>query len=201
MEENKETVSIDQLKMLDLATLFGVIIYSFDQEDRRINADHLHSIESIVLLSASVLLPKGMDEQFWTAAMLSMADALYYRTLGSGSSRPIILPPWDEEDHFNEDCHQFVDAFFVLYAWTLSFNENSRLDFSKYLGPIFTFAGVALEGVARGYHQDDENVQKIGRDFFESYKRNSRSQNVDDDISKKLDLITDIVGEYLKIHD
>ena len=199
MQDNDKKVSIDQLKMLDFATLFGVMIYSFDEEDKRINLANLHPIESIVLLASSVLLPKGMDEEYWSAAMLSIVDALYYRTLGSGSSRPIIFPEWDPEDHFNEDCHQFVDAFFALYAWNLAFDEKSDIDFAEYFGPIFTFSGIALEGIARGYHQVDDNVKKIANDFLKSYKLNSKATDKDADFNQKLDYIGQIAKQYLEI--
>ncbi|MDY6430087.1 MAG: hypothetical protein SPL02_02785 [Bacilli bacterium] len=201
MKDNEKTVSIDQLKLLDFATLFGVIIKALDDEDKRINANQLHSIETIVLLASSIMLPKGMSEEFWSSAILSIADALYFRTLASGSARPIILPPWDEQDHYKEDCHQFTDAFFILYGWKLAFNDEKQIDFSDYLGAIFTFSGVVLEGIYRGYHQEDENMKTLYKNFLESYRSTVKAEDKDRDLTMKLDAINSLVNQYIELRN
>ena len=164
MKDNEEKVEIDQLELLDQATAFGLfcrVISDFlplDSTDEEKGA--------IGLLVGTLMIRPHLGSDGFKATAVAMADAKANRAVLSGSKGEVRWPLWDPDDHFEEDCHPLCDVFFAYYSYFLYSKKKVTLpDYS--LGAIFTFSGVVLEGIARGYHAEDENMKELYPSFQE----------------------------------
>ena len=158
MEENGKRVSIDQLEMLDHATGFGLFCKAI--------LDFLPASasgkekECIPMLAASLMGRSLFGPDGFKALMIALADVAANRAILLGKKGEVRWPCWDPDDHFEEDCHPLCDAFFAYFSYYLYSQKKVSLPDDS-LGAIFTLSGVALEGVARGYHLADENMKSL----------------------------------------
>lgn len=165
--EEKKTVTIDQLDLLNHATAFGLLNKVLEEEDARLSPKpHMH--ETITLFSALFMLPKGLGNELWEAAAISMMDALKLRILMKGSKNEVVFPEWDPEDKDNAEIHKLCDVFFMEYAWTLL--DRGAVDLPDHsLGALFTLSGVCVEGISRGYKVSDENMKELKEQYKETF--------------------------------
>lgn len=153
----EKRVQIDQSDMLNLATAFGLLCRACEDalpksaESRRMY---------IPALCSSCLLKGSLGEDGFKALVIALVDVTVNRAVLEGSKDEVNWPHWDPEDHHEEDCHPLADVFFMAYAYRLYVKGAVELpDYS--LGAIFTLSGIAVEGIARGYHLVDDNMKEL----------------------------------------
>ena len=199
MSKEKEKVEIDQLAMLDEATGFGLFC--------RIVSDMLPENSSekekrmIPALVGSLMGRMHFGEDGFKALLIALIDATVNRGAMIGSKNEVRWPAWDPEDHSNEDCHPLCDVFFAYYSYVLYSQKKVTLpDYA--LGPIFTLSGVALEGIARGYRAEDQNMKDLYPQFKEAVVK-SFSEHGDPslDIQSTLQSLDIFGGIRSKVHE
>ena len=84
-----------------------------------------------------------------------------------GSKTPI--PPFDPDDPMCKDCHELVDIAIVNYAFIAHLEGDPEIPMKDYLGGVFTFSGVAFEGVEAGYHLDGSQEAKEAYEAIRSH--------------------------------
>ncbi len=162
MENQQQRIQIDQNEMLDYATGFGLLC--------RVCVDALpqkgaeKEKKMVPVLCGSVMLAEKMGEDGFQALTLALIDASVNRAVLEGRKEAVHWPLWDPEDHHEEDCHPLADVFFMLYGYVLY--AQGKIDLPDHaLGAVFTLSGVALEGIARGYHCLDDNMKQLYPDY------------------------------------
>ncbi len=188
MENSKKTVSIDQLDLLNHATAYGLLVRVLEDEDARLSHPKPHPKEIIALFAALFMLPKGLGDALWQASAVSMMDAAKLRVLMPGSKNEVRFPEWDPEDKKNEDCHLLCDIFFMEYAWALL--DKKEVDLPDHaLGALFTLAGVSMEGIARGYHIDDKNMEGLYGEYKNQFYGTMHTEDKEAAFLQQLDAL------------
>lgn len=106
--------------------------------------------------------PEGFN-----AFVSSAIEASTHRCMLKNHRQRVDFPEWDPEDHYEEDCRHLADVFFCFYAHKLFSSGVTELP-EQSLGAIFTLSGLALEGIARGYHLSDETMKNAYPQYEES---------------------------------
>ncbi len=154
---NSNVVKIDQKEMNDFANCFGLLC--------KVCEDHLPSEASpsqaqMVPVFCAAFLGRGLfvSPEGFNAFVSSLVEARCDRCMLKEHKNKVDFPSWDPEDHYEEDCHPLADVFFTFYAHKLFSDGVVELP-EQSLGPIFTLSGLALEGIAKGYHLVGEEIK------------------------------------------
>ncbi len=168
MKIEREKVAIDQLDMLDQATGFGLFCKVVeDMLPKNSNDEEKVMVPALV---GSLMGRMHFGNDGFKALLISLIDATVNRAVLLGTRNAVRWPSWDPEDHANEDCHPLCDVFFSYYSYCLYANKKVVVpDFA--LGPIFTLSGIAMEGIARGYHVVDDNMKELYPKFKETVEK------------------------------
>ena len=168
MKIEREKVAIDQLDMLDQATGFGLFCKVVED---MLPANATEEEKTMVpALVGSLMGRMHFGNDGFKALLISLIDATVNRGVLLGTRNAVRWPAWDPEDHHDEDCHPLCDVFFSYYSYYLYSQKKVVVpDFA--LGPIFTLSGVAMEGIARGYHVSDDNMHELYPKFKETVEK------------------------------
>lgn len=194
----KPSVTLDQQELVDQSTAFGLLVRSLEKEcDVIVDAD-FHAKEVCILYSVIFFLSPKLDGPTWNAAVISTMDVMTHRALAAGSEKEIRFPEWDPEDLDHADCRIIADAFINLYSWNRAISDGD-LPPEDYLGPLFTCAGAVMEGVARGYHLSDPEIQKIAENYLERlYSRLSHPEKGPEMLRQQLLSLSSTYNEFVK---
>lgn len=197
----KPSVTLDQQELVDQSTAFGLLVRSLEKECERIVDEHFLAKEACVLYSVVFFLSPKMDGQTWNAALISTMDVLAHRALAAHTAKEIRFPEWDPEDVDHADCRSIADAFINLYAWNRAVSDET-LPPEDFLGPLFTCAGAVMEGVSRGYHLTDPEIQKVSENYLERlYSRLTHPEKGPEMLQKQLLSLSDTYHQFLRQHD
>ena len=174
MPEEKKTVSIDQLDLLNQATAYGLLVRVLDDQNGRLFATKL-SLGVPAIYTAVYLLDHNLGPEASRYATISFLDAHLYRDVLHTSPKRVPFPEWDPEDTFAPDCHPLADLFMLLYAWNLAAKQD-ELPPEEFLGPIFTLSGVVMEGLDRGFHVKDDNMRQLYSTYEEHFKSSMQNR-------------------------
>ncbi len=168
MKIEREKVAIDQLDMLDQATGFGLFCKVVeDMLPKNATSEEKQMIPALV---GSLMGRMHFGNDGFRALLIALIDAGVNRGVLLGTKNAVRWPAWDPEDHNNEDCHPLCDVFFSYYSYVLYSQKKVVVpDFA--LGPIFTLSGIAMEGIARGYHVVDDNMKELYPKFKETVEK------------------------------
>lgn len=168
MEIEREKVAIDQLDMLDQATGFGLFCKVVEDMLPQNASDE--EKEMIPALVGSLMGRMHFGNDGFRALLIALIDARVNRGVLLGTKNAVRWPAWDPDDHHDEDCHPLCDVFFSYYSYVLYSQKKVAVpDFA--LGPIFTLSGIAMEGIARGYHVADDNMKELYPKFKENVEK------------------------------
>ncbi len=168
MKIEREKVAIDQLDMLDQATGFGLFCKVVEDMLPQNASDE--EKEMIPTLVGSLMGRMHFGNDGFRALLIALIDARVNRGVLLGTKNAVRWPAWDPDDHHDEDCHPLCDVFFSYYSYVLYSQKKVVVpDFA--LGPIFTLSGIAMEGIARGYHVADDNMKELYPKFKENVEK------------------------------
>ncbi len=168
MKIEREKVAIDQLDMLDQATGFGLFCKVVEDMLPQNASDE--EKEMIPALVGSLMGRMHFGDDGFRALLIALIDARVNRGVLLGTKNAVRWPAWDPDDHHDEDCHPLCDVFFSYYSYVLYSQKKVVVpDFA--LGPIFTLSGIAMEGIARGYHVADDNMKELYPKFKENVEK------------------------------
>ncbi len=169
MKIEREKVAIDQLDMLDQATGFGLFCKVVeDMLPQNASDEEKEMIPALVGSLMGRRMHFGNDG--FRALLIALIDARVNRGVLLGTKNAVRWPAWDPDDHHDEDCHPLCDVFFSYYSYVLYSQKKVVVpDFA--LGPIFTLSGIAMEGIARGYHVVDDNMKELYPKFKENVEK------------------------------
>lgn len=166
---DKSVVEIDQKEMEDYAKCFGLLC--------RVCEDNLPEEtvpyeRSFVPAFCACFMARGLfaSHEGFNAFVSSSIEVTAQRCMLKNHKQRVDFPEWDPEDHHEEDCRPLADVFFCFYAHKLFASGAVELP-EESLGAIFTLSGLALEGIAKGYHLTDEDVKKAYPQFEESLNK------------------------------
>lgn len=161
----KNVVKIDQKEMDNFATCFGLLC--------RVCEDHLPKLATssqslMVPVFCAAFLGRWLfvSPEGFNAFVSSLVEARMNRCVLKGRKNQVDFPDWDPEDHYEEDCHPLTDVFFSFYAHKLFADGVVELP-EQSLGPIFTLSGLALEGIAKGYHLVGDEIKNAYSQYEE----------------------------------
>ena len=194
MQENEKKVSIDQLDLLNQATAFGLLVKVLDDQNKRLFVEPLE-IGVPIIYSAVYLLDHALGEGGSSSATMSFLDCYLFRDILHTSPKRVEFPKWDPEDEFAVDCHPLADLFMLLYAWNKAAKQD-ELPPEEFLGPIFTLSGVVMEGLDRGYHVKDENMQALYDRYNDHFKSSMKDQeHFDERLRAQFISLEKLIGE------
>ena len=196
MQENEKKVTIDQLDLLNQATAYGLMVKVLNDQNHRIFATPLELGVPLIFTAVYLLAPELHEAM--NAATISFLDCYLFRDVLHKSSRRVAFPEWDPEDTFAPDCHPVADVFMLLYAWNLAAKQD-ELPPEEFLGPIFTLSGVVMEGIDRGYHVKDENMQALYGKYEEHFRSSLKADSeFDTKLAKQFSSLANLIEEARK---
>ena len=159
MPDTKPTVDIEHSQVYSLATVLGVMTRAFEEWDSSL-FDPKHEIAVPALLVCVFLLDRNLDGDLFQAALATFFEVGAKRKILSESPKEVAWPEWDPSMLKHPENIPLYDLGIILAAWNLAAKQD-ELPPEMFLGPLFTLAGVIVEGVDHGYFLEDKNVRKI----------------------------------------
>ena len=81
----------------------------------------------------------------------------------------------DQIKHLKEQLDNYIhhlNNFLLIYHISYYLYTQGAVELPDYsLGAIFTLSGIAVEGIARGYHLSDENMKSLYPTYLESMRK------------------------------
>lgn len=163
MAERKNEIEISAPLFFQYSCNLGLITHLYQEAlgDEAIALKYLGVLASMELLGE--IIPEDVFEFFGYCLEYAASNHVIIDT--DGSKTPI--PPFDPEDSLCIDCHELVDIAMVQYGFVASIKGGTN-PLKDYLGGIFTYSGIAFEGIDSGYHLKDDQIKGI----YEQLKNN-----------------------------
>lgn len=160
MEEGKTpTVDIDQGELYNLASVLGLMTRAFGDWDEAIFGS-AHELAVPGIMVAIFLLDRKLGGDFFKIAWVSFLDVASKRRILPNTPKEVAWPEWDESTLEHPEASVLSDLCIMLAAWNFAAKQD-ELPPEMFLGPLFSLAGVIVEGVERGYYLKDENTKKL----------------------------------------
>ena len=188
MAERKSEIEISAPIFFQYSCNLGLITHLYQEAlgEEQVPLKYLGILASMELLGE--MIPEDVFEFFGYCLEYAASNHVIIDT--DGSKTPI--PPFNPEDPICVDCHELVDIAMVQYGFVASIQGGTN-PLKDYLGGIFTYSGIAFEGVDSGYHLKDEQIQDIYRQLKASFMPNEKaSQQYRALLLQKIDYLKNI---------
>lgn len=166
MDENKPTVDIEHSQIYGLTTVLGLMARAFEEWDASLFKTK-HEISVPAILVAVFLLDRNLEGELFQAALATFFEVAGKRKILSGTPKEVPWPQWDEETLKHPELVPLYDLGIILAAWNLAARQD-ELPPEMFLGPLFSLAGIIVEGVDHGYFLEDEETRKT---YYEQRER------------------------------
>lgn len=154
MDERKDEVSISSPLFYQYSSHLGLLVRFYEEV---VGKDTYPRVYLGILASLDLIgstIPEEVFGFYCTCLYYAGKQRVVYDV--DGSQTPI--PPFDPNDPMCADCRELVDLALVQYAFMSSL-EDKKHPLKDFLGPVFSFSGIGVEGVDDGYHQTKEEFK------------------------------------------
>ena len=171
MEERKDEVSISSPLFYQYSSHLGLLVRFYEEVVGKDTYPrvYLGIFASLDLIGSTI--PEDAFGFYCTCLYHACTERVIYDV--DGSKTPI--PPFDPNDPMCADCRELVDLALVQYAFMSSLEDKIHA-LKDFLGPIFSFSGIGVEGVDDGYHQT--------KDEFAGYMNEIRAKVLPDETTR-----------------
>ena len=157
MEERKDEISISSPEFFEGSAYMAILTHFYQ--------DHLEEEmpQKVLGILASIELNiEHIPQDLFNFYCLYLYEAAANRIIindDSNAPKKTPIPEFDPNDKACLDCRPLVDIALAQYAFLRSRGDQKH-SISDYLGGIFSYSGVAVEGVDDGYHLKSVQVKK-----------------------------------------
>lgn len=193
MSEEKKTVDIDQSELYNLSSVMGLMTKAFEDWDKTIFEEG-HELSVPAIMVAIFLLDRKLGGDFFKIAWISFLDVSTARRILPDTPKQVLWPAWEEETLSHPELIPLYDLCIMLAAWNMAAKQDD-LPPEMFLGPLFSLAGVIVEGVDRGYLLQDEKSKKI---YEEQRKSLASSHGTEEEFKEALKGQLNSIAESLQ---
>ena len=173
MEERKSEIQISSPIFYRYSSYLGLIVRLYEE----VLGKESYSKVYLGILASLELMMNDIPEEAFGFYCTNLHEAGTERIIMDADGSRTLIPEFDPNDKMCEDCRELVDIALAQYAFIASKDGPNPL--KDYLGAIFSYSGIGVEGVDDGYHLKQ-------KDFIPIYEKMRAQYGLGDEQTSSL---------------
>ena len=190
MAERKSEIELSSPEFFQHSCNLGMIVHFYQE----MLGNDAFGLKELGMLASMELLGDAIPNDVFEFYARCIDYAVDNHVIIDVDGFKTAIPPFNPDDPMCADCRELVIIAMVQYAFVASIQGETN-PLKDYLGGIFSYSGIAFEGVDEGYHLKGCDTQFYYKGLLDKIAPNEEKRiQYAQTLKKKLEMLQNALG-------